>query len=164
LREERKRELQNHVAAISNTGEPAEQDSEGSSSAGEEDVKSEGDRKSSPPEVDHEAEYVDEDRYTTVTVEAMDLSKDESNEAREELPEKLIRPDRTEAGAGKEVEDGNDKSKKQGKRIWTKKNPQDATTVKKKKKFRYENKAERKITRIKDGSRNRKQAKARRAL
>ncbi len=54
---------------------PIEQDIEVESSVGEGDGQQEREGLTQPPEVDHEAEYVDEDRYTTVTVEAMDLSK-----------------------------------------------------------------------------------------
>lgn len=109
--------------------------------------------------MDHEAEYVDEDRYTTVTVEAMDLSKDGLHKQEETQADLDSSEERQLDGATRT----NDP--KQGKRIWTKDKPEkDARRPKKKrKKFRYENKAERKLTRIKEKSKNSRQAKARRS-
>ena len=92
--------------------------------------------------LDLEEEYVDEDRYTTVTVEAVEISKeglrkvvdDESDEA----------PDLVPTENRKE-----DKSKKK----WPKKE--------RKKKFRYESKAERKVTRGKQKAGNKAREDAR---
>ncbi|WEW60021.1 hypothetical protein PRK78_005503 [Emydomyces testavorans] len=104
------------------------------------------------PAVDYEAEYIDENKYTTVTVEDMDLSKEgiyqatEINDSREmdgREPRHMSSVDRV---------DDNQPSKK---------NLDHAK--KKKKKFRYESPAERKATRMKERTGNRKQAKARRA-
>jgi len=115
-----------------------------------------------PPEIDHEAEYIDEDRYTTVTVEAMDLTKDGLHRAAKEAEEN--------SDASKEGKpDGINtvSSQKQGRRIWTKGKPekegQSSKAKRKRKKFRYENKTERKMTRFKEKSKNSKQAKARRS-
>jgi ribosomal RNA-processing protein 17 len=105
----------------------------------------EDDEKENAPElVDHEEEYIDEDRYTTVTVEAVDVSKegllrladDDSSEETMEAEATL---------ADKEVN---------GKKKWPKKP--------KKKKFRYESKAERKMTRAKQKSGNKARTEARR--
>jgi len=93
--------------------------------------------------LDHEEEYVDEDRYTTVTVEAVDVSKDgllkvvdkDSDEAPDLVPVET---------KGKE-----DPPKKK----WPKKE--------RKKKFRYESKAERKFTREKQKAGNKARADAR---
>jgi len=109
--------------------------------------------------VDNEAEYEDEDRHTTVTVEAVNVTKDGLQKAVEYQ------------GSEKEIEDGlltakqneTDKPAEQGtpiksKRVWTKERP---GGPKKKKKFRYESKAERKATRYKERSGNKTKAKAR---
>lgn len=84
--------------------------------------------------MDHEEEYIDEDRYTTVTVEEVDVTK-------EGLSKTLDSEDEDEDAKvrerGKEVE-GKEKAKK----IWPKKV--------KKRAFRYETKAERKLGRAKE--------------
>lgn len=112
------------------------------------------------PEIDQEAEYIDEDRYTTVTIETMDLSRDglekvgkEARVGSESLAEE--KPESVKAAP----------AQIQGKRIWTRQKPdrEGQTAKKKRKKFRYENKAERKMTRSKEKSKNSKQAQARRS-
>jgi len=93
--------------------------------------------------VDREEEYVDEDRYTTVTVEAVDISKEgfaksgieESDDSEKEVPKLVEKEEKT-------------------KKVWPKKAP--------KKKFRYESKAERKATRGKQKAGNKAKADARR--
>ncbi len=80
-------------------------------------------------DVDYEEEYVDEDKYTTVTVETVDISKDglvrvADEDSEDETPESDEKPVEKELA---------------GKKIWPKKT--------KKKKFRYESKVERRITR-----------------
>jgi len=93
--------------------------------------------------LDHEEEYVDEDRYTTVTVEAVNISKEglkkvvdeDSDEAPDLVPTKK---------SGKE-----DTVKKK----WPKKE--------RKKKFTYESKVERKFTRTKQKAGNKAKADAR---
>ncbi|PGH11484.1 hypothetical protein AJ79_04859 [Helicocarpus griseus UAMH5409] len=117
-----------------------------------------------PPAVDYEAEYIDEDKYTTVTVEEVDASRDglvrrvdeeESDEEGEEDKE-------VEAEESKDGEKNDTKAKK---RVWTKKNPKSGSSAdrprKKKRQFRYENKAERKFTKLKERMGNRKKAKER---
>ena len=111
--------------------------------------------------VDHEDEYMDEDRFTTVTVEAVDVSKDGlqkavQNEENESEALGTDRPDRDpQSSTALQGRTGSGK----GKRIWTKETPTDPK--KRKKKFRYENKAERKATRYKERSGNKAKARAR---
>jgi len=96
------------------------------------------------PVVDHEEEYIDEDRYTTVTVEAVDVSKEGLS--------KIIDDDSSAETLGTEpapMKTDDDKKKK-----WPKKE--------RKKKFRYESKAERKVTRGKQKAGNKQKADARR--
>lgn len=98
------------------------------------------------PPIDHEEEYIDEDRYTTVTVEAVDVSKEGLSRVADE----------------DEEEDAETKAKRYapkvdenaGKKKWPKKE--------RVKKFRYESKAERRITRGKQKSGNKAKADARR--
>lgn len=77
--------------------------------------------------VDHEEEYVDEDRYTTVTIESVSVSRDG-------LSKPQLSDDEAE-------EDGDGEDKEADK---TETGP--AKPKKKKKKFRYESKIERQLT------------------
>ena len=110
--------------------------------------------------MDHKDEYVDEDRYTTVTVEAVDVSRDglhktNMDDEEDQAPpiEGLIEGETTKSGT-REWQDG-----KQEKRLRTKEPP--SGPKKRKKKFRYESKAERKVNRYKERSGNKAKAKAR---
>jgi len=94
--------------------------------------------------VDHEAEYVDEDKYTTVTVEAVDVSKEGLSKVVDEDED-----DMEEKTFSKPF----DKDEK-GKKVWPKKV--------RKKKFTYETKTERKFTRAKQKAGNKVKADARR--
>ena len=115
-----------------------------------------------PPEIDREAEYIDEDKYTSVTIEEVDVTREGLQAANghqangrdvavDKLPFDNI------------AVDGDEKQKKHK---WTKEKPRDKVNIgkKKRRKFRYESKAERKVTRVKDKARNSKQARARRAV
>jgi ribosomal RNA-processing protein 17 len=144
LREERKQELEEHVAAVnailkevSEVGAGLDSGEEGEVWGGIEDEGAEAEEV-----LDREEEYVDEDRWTTVTVEAVDISKEglkkvREEESDEEVPQLLV--EKNEAG----------KEKKK----WPKKE--------KKKKFRYESKAERRFTRGKQKAGNKARADAR---
>ena len=111
-----------------------------------------------PPPIDHEAEYVDEEKYTVVTVEAIDLSKEGLSMAQ---PDQDLEPDEH----GSKVSARSDKSAaEQQKSPWTKEKPKDSAKKRKKKRnFRYEGKVERKEARSKQKARNSKQARERRA-
>ena len=97
---------------------------------------------------DYEEEYLDEDRFTTVTIENVQVTRDGL--------EKQLR-----AVEGSESDSNITSVKSQGKpqRVWTKEKPN--RPKKKKKKFRYENKADRKMTRHKEKAGGRAQAMAR---
>lgn len=112
--------------------------------------------------VEHEAEYVDEDKYTMVTVEALDMSKEGLHKLEQE-GRKQDDEDHIEEVVEKD-DDAGAKDTKSRKPRWTKEKPKDRTDKpkKKKKKFRYETKAERKFTRMKQGARNSREAKSRR--
>ncbi|KAK5050805.1 hypothetical protein LTR84_003364 [Exophiala bonariae] len=154
IREERKADLERHVREVNALLAPATAaldngDDEGSESAwsGIEDLE--------PPPIDHEAEYIDEDKYTTVTVEAMDVSRDGLFKAEQEDAK-----GDEEGSADRPAELTTEQKRK-----WTKDKPKDgAHKVKKKKRnFRYESKAERKATRSKERSKNHKQARERKS-
>lgn len=106
--------------------------------------------------VDHEEEYVDEDRFTTVTVEAVDVSRDGLHKViQEEAPKN---PNNSEPG---NVPSTHGVGEVQNGRMRQIKEPLGGVKKKRKKKFRYETKAERKVTRHKERTGNRKQAFAR---
>ncbi|KAL4908137.1 nucleolar protein 12-domain-containing protein [Aspergillus multicolor] len=103
-----------------------------------------------PPAVDYEAEYIDEDKYTTVTVEEMDPSK-----------EGLLQPDDDSSDERPKERSELSEDAKSTEKPKAKKQ-QDNKLKKKKKKFRYESKDERKVTRMKERMANHRKAKARR--
>jgi ribosomal RNA-processing protein 17 len=106
-------------------------------------------------EEDAEAEYIDEDRYTTVTVEPMKLSSDEEEEDEEVDYAALDAAKASELHAKRNIKG----------KPWLKRDAE-GNVVKankvKKKKFRYESKAERAVTARKQRSKNAKAAKSRR--
>lgn len=110
-----------------------------------------------PPPIDHEAEYIDEDKYTTITIETMDVTREGLFKAEQDGDQ--------EEASGEKGPVASERPSEKKKRQWTKKKPKDEAHKHKKKKrnFRYESKAERKMTRTKERSKNRKQARERRA-
>ena len=109
------------------------------------------------PSISHEAEYEDDDRFTTVTVEEVEISREGFHRAGGDSHRESDQKDEVEDSKPKENE-GQDRSS--SKRTWTKDR---SRGPKKKKKFRYESKAERKVTRLKEKSHNRKQARERKS-
>lgn len=102
--------------------------------------------------IDHEEEFIDEDLYTTVTVEAVDVSKEGLHKISQEDEE-------ADDESNNKPATGRPSTRQGAKRIWTKERPNGPK--KKKKPFRYESKAERKVTRFKERSGNKSKAKAR---
>lgn len=97
-----------------------------------------------PELVDHEEEYIDEDKYTTVTVEEVEVSKEGLQRVADEEDDEDTTKTRLEPVEKEE----------KGKKQWPKKP--------RKKKFTYESKAERKLTRGKQKAGNKARADARR--
>lgn len=95
--------------------------------------------------VDYQEEYIDEDKYTTVTVEGIEISKEGIKRTADE--------DDSEDGVD-EIKGKFTKEEEKVKKVWPKKP--------RKKKFTYETKAERKMTRQKQKSGSRAAADARR--
>ena len=113
------------------------------------------------PEIDHKAEYIDENKYTTVMVEAVNVSKEGLHKAVEEAeddPEDGLGIGQEGTKAESSPHEGTSLAQV-GKRKWTKERP--PGPKKRKKKFHYESKADRKTTRHKERSGNRAKAKAR---
>jgi ribosomal RNA-processing protein 17 len=135
MREERKRDVEEHVKTVNQMlvesgaidPEDVEEDSQGEGS-------DEWDGFPDQPNlemVDHEEEYIDEDRYTTVTVESVSVSRDGF-----EKPVVRGAADDEEADEGKDGQDGATDTSK----------TEDTRPKRKKKKFRYESKLDRKLT------------------
>ncbi|KAJ8113048.1 hypothetical protein ONZ43_g5243 [Nemania bipapillata] len=148
LREDRKREVEEHVEQVNNALKQAAQagyiESEEGESSGDDKVEEWGGFQDTPLQqdvIDHEEEYVDEDRFTTVTVESVNISKDGLTS---------LRPD--EEGLTTEEKDVDKNTEAQLKR----KNKDQHAPKKKKLKFRYETKLERQITNIKQKARNKR--------
>ncbi|KEF51920.1 uncharacterized protein A1O9_11909 [Exophiala aquamarina CBS 119918] len=157
IREERKADLERHVREVNALLVPADAapgvDDERESSGSDDEWSGITDLE--PPPIDHEAEYVDEDKYTTVTVEAMDVTR-----------EGLFKAGQEDAEENEEqARDASEEPASEKKRRWTKDKPKDAghRGKKKKRNFRYESKAERKATRYKERSKNKKQARERKS-
>lgn len=142
MREERKQELEEHVNAVnailkevSGVGAGLDSEEEGEVWGGIED------EEVLEEVLDREEEYIDEDRWTTVTVEAVDISKEGLKKVADDEDEEV--PQLVAA----------EKSGQEEKKKWPKKE--------RKKKFRYESKAERKFTRGKQKAGNKARADAR---
>lgn len=149
MREQRKEDLDKHVAAVNEELRKQNADVYASDSGDETNgdaTEWNGIDDATPGgDPNEDAEYVDEDKYTTVTVEAMDTLGEESedNAATRE--------------ASKADDDANGVIKKRARS----KDPSKIQPKKKKLKFRYESKAERQATRQKQKTKSRA-AKARR--
>ncbi|KAI5461083.1 nucleolar protein 12 [Mariannaea sp. PMI_226] len=132
VREERRREVEDHVNAVNKMLQESEVAGGVEQDTDEESVE-EWDGFPDQPNldiVDHEEEYIDEDRYTTVTVESVSVSRDG-------LYKPQVDEDKEEDTKKKEAE--------QAKKVEAK--PE--RPKKKKKKFRYESKIERQLTEVK---------------
>ena len=115
-----------------------------------------------PSDADVEVEYPDDDRFTTVTVEAVEISRDGFHQTLddEEEEEEVEGGDVMDRPSKIELVEGNDR-KQNGRPLLSK--AKSLVPKKKKKKFRYENKAERKMTRHKERSKNSIKAKDRKS-
>ncbi|KAK5720046.1 hypothetical protein LTR15_007319 [Elasticomyces elasticus] len=130
MRDQRKKDLELHIAEFNAELRKQNMDmSEVEKDAVDGEVVEEG----VPEEVGQEDEYVDEDKYTTVTVEAMGDPKDDEPEPAK-IPPKVDTPPKKP-------------------RPWEK----DGKPKAKKHKFRYESKAERQNTRRKQKDKNQAQ-------
>ena len=109
--------------------------------------------------LDTEDEYVDEDKHTTIRIEEVSVTRDGLEKAADEdLEDDHDAPGEGQTGTETKALGGGRPASK-AKRIWTKERP--GGPKKKRKSFRYESKAERKVTRLKERSKNKRQAKER---
>ncbi|KAK1047644.1 hypothetical protein LTR74_017713, partial [Friedmanniomyces endolithicus] len=126
MRDQRKKDLEQHIAEFNaelrkQNPDLSEAESGAEGADGEKDHA--GSAAEPPEEVGQEDEYVDEDKYTTVTVEAMGGSEEDEAEQHKDL-KSSVKPD--------------DKAAATKKRIWSRTNPADGKPKPKKHKFRYE--------------------------
>ncbi|KAF4455226.1 nucleolar protein 12 [Fusarium austroafricanum] len=126
IREERKREVEEHVQTVNRLLQESE------AAGAVEQESDEGDEEwdgiPDQPEldiVDHQEEYIDEDRYTTVTVESVSVTRDG-----------LHKP---------QVDEDNEEDKKEEENKDEKTEKSRREPKKKKKKFRYDTKFERQL-------------------
>lgn len=135
MRDGRKRDVEEHVeniSAILREAERAGGVSDAESSANEAEEWSGLPDAPAEDTVDHEEEYIDEDKYTSVTVESVSISRDGLHKPEQEPPE----PDEKELERrAAEAEPAK---------------PKVARPQKKAPKFRYQTKVERQITRKKE--------------
>lgn len=99
--------------------------------------------------VDHQENYIDEDRYTTVTVEEVEVTKEGFNKVANDNDMGFD----VEDGDPSETEKASGPAQSSSKKVWPKKS---------RKKFRYESKIDRKIARGKQKAGNKAKADARR--
>lgn len=151
IREDRKREIEEHVQSVSNALKQAAEagyiEDEDNGSSDDRTAEEWGgfqDKPLQPDVIDHEEEYIDEDRFTTVTVESVNVSKDGLTSSR---------PDEEESEAEEEEEDVNKKAQEAQPE---KRHGKEQHSTKKKQKFRYETKLERQITNIKQKARSKR--------
>ncbi|KAI1404613.1 nucleolar protein 12-domain-containing protein [Hypoxylon fuscum] len=137
IRDDRKKEVEDHVQAVNAILKEAQEAGYVGGEATSEDENGEWGGFEDPPElepVDHEEEYIDEERYTTVTIESVNVSKDGLSSSR---PEEEDSSEENEETAAKDASKPPPGSKEK------------TRPPKKKQKFRYETKSERQQTRRK---------------
>ncbi|KAL2269701.1 hypothetical protein VTJ83DRAFT_1885 [Remersonia thermophila] len=146
IREQKKQEVEEHVQALNKILREAEYAGTEHNDQGDTDEEWGGISDEEVPEapIDVEEEYIDEDKYTTVTVEAVSVDRDGLHK-----PE-LDKSSEDEGSEGEE--DG--KQRQQDSKSEESKRPKHPP--KKKKKFRYENKFERALEQRKQKAKKRK--------
>ncbi|KAL1855765.1 hypothetical protein VTK73DRAFT_8477 [Phialemonium thermophilum] len=151
LREERKQAVEEHVKAVNKMLAEAQkagtEDADGTA-ASEEEEEWGGIQDEEPPKpVDREEEYVDEGRFTTVTVESVTIDK----EGIHKPPPEVENEDEEEEGNHSEG-----KTTAEGPEGEDSARPRKVGPKRKKKKFRYETKLERQISERKRKAKSRR--------
>lgn len=162
LRQQRKIDLEKHVEEVNRLVKQANGDIAGlddAESGSEDDEEEEFVGFQDPEPINQEDEYIDEDKYTTVTIESVNISRDGFSKPGEDEGETVTKKIENKEDGEVVGKDGKKEVQRDenGKRIWTKERPRTEWPKKKKKKFRYESKADRKVTRYKEGAKKRKQ-------
>ena len=159
MREERKADLERHVqavnAAIREVSEGSDEEETGKFAGdglGEAEVDGEENVVNEEIDLNREEEYVDEDKFTTVTVEAVDIRRDG------------LHPVQADENEDEEDTNGNvrGENNERPKNNLARKASAEKNGRRKRPKFRYESKAERKITRQKERMGSKARAKLRR--
>ncbi|KAF1945452.1 hypothetical protein EJ02DRAFT_338616 [Clathrospora elynae] len=154
LREQRKVDLVNHVEEVNRLVKQANGDifdAHETSGDDDDDDDEEFTGFAEPEPINQEDEYIDEDKYTTVTIESVGISRSG-----------FLKPGEDEDAAAKKAGEDRAKEGESKKRVWTREWPKNNDKPKKKKiKFRYETKVERKAERMKQGIKKKKQRDAR---
>ncbi|GAB1314415.1 hypothetical protein MFIFM68171_04625 [Madurella fahalii] len=147
IREERRQAVEEHVQTISKILREAESAGTTEQNGDNSDEEWGGLSDTDVPEapIDLEEEYIDEDKYTTVTVEAVNVDRDGLHKPVFDEPSE----DASDLEQGESVQEGREKKEEKGV-------PKRAKGPTKKKKFRYENKLERDITAKKQRPKRRK--------
>lgn len=138
MREDRKKEVEDHVKLVNKLLEESGAIPRTEDDGEEEEDDDEWGGFPDRPNVemlDHEEEYIDEDRYTTVTVESVSVSRDGLEKSK--VLEDLRDAEEREAAAKEQEKEQESATTKEG---------EDAKPKQKKKKFRYENKFDRQMT------------------
>ncbi|RKF55661.1 hypothetical protein GcM3_200014 [Golovinomyces cichoracearum] len=146
LRESRKQELENHVQAVNAALKATSNDTE-DEDKGEQEIWNGfcDDNSQTTCTLNYTEEFLlDEGKYATVTIEALDVSKDG-----------LLKEACQDVSEAQKTSVIIEKCEVNAKKKWPKKPP--------KKKFRYESKMERKLVRAKQSSEKKKQASARKS-
>ncbi|KAI9882839.1 MAG: F-box protein: endocytic membrane traffic, recycling ReCYcling 1 [Watsoniomyces obsoletus] len=159
LRQERRGAALERVEAFNKMREEATKDTSDESNVGEDEIST---AVVAPTIINHEDEYIDEERFTTVTVEAVDISKEglravaddeEDDDGTGKKDDKNGESHEIDGKKGARAKDGKFRTKEKGVKA--------AGAAKKRKKFRYESKAERKVERVKQRmAKNRKRKRA----
>ncbi|KAI4278325.1 MAG: hypothetical protein LQ337_001094 [Flavoplaca oasis] len=158
LRENRKADLVKHVEAVNAAVRQAEKGfREDDDSSEEKEEQEPFNGIDEPVAVDHEDDYLDEDKHTVVTVEAVDVSHEGLEKRQEGSDEEDDDPTESKGPSGK-LSSGHAEAGRKDHRV----NQNLKKQPKKKQKFRYESKAERKVTRMKERSGGKAKAKERR--
>ncbi|KAH7401993.1 nucleolar protein 12-domain-containing protein [Phaeosphaeria sp. MPI-PUGE-AT-0046c] len=171
LRQQRKVDLEKHVEEVNRLVKQANGEIDALGGDDEDDDSEEGEDDEfngfeEPEPINQEDEYIDEDKYTTVTIESVGISRDgfsrPGDDEDEAVTTKIAEAQKDSEEVGNKSTGKHEiKRDANGKRIWTKERPRTEWVKKKKKKFRYETKAERKVERAKQGAKKKKQKEAR---
>ncbi|KAK3308566.1 nucleolar protein 12-domain-containing protein [Chaetomium strumarium] len=149
IREQRRQAVEEHVEAINKILREAEHagTSDQNNAGSEEEWEGLSDANVPEPPIDLEEEYIDEDKYTTVTVEAVSVDRDglRKPELEQSSEDGDSAPDEDGNGGDDPGKDANGTTKRS-------KDP----TKKKREKFRYETKLERDVEARKQKARRRK--------
>ena len=108
-----------------------------------------------PRPIDLEEEFIDDDKFTKVTVEAVDVSRDGLKRVADDIEEPA-----EEQGEDASARDAS-RTNANGKRMLAKERPKHSKNKLKKKTFKYESKTDRKLTRFKERGKGKRQAKER---